>query len=284
VGDDRTSPFDVVKGILSREPTSLPSPRRAKKTKTRTPSNRAHPGGGPAQKPAESLAAAHGPRGEKKGGERHQKALFPGSPLIEPESRTSMMRFLLRIVPSDGDLDSTIRTIRGISSTLGGKAVNPKRVSYGAVEIDVFFGSRADFDLFLATIEPIGRLEFYRDLQAPPQFQPRDEAATEAKSLFNAERFWEAHEVLESQWRVANGDEKRLLQGLILACAAFVHLQKGERSVALGIAKRSLPLLSWHQSNNNNNDHYYYDIDVAALRSKLDEMVRHEGELAVFKL
>ena len=45
--------------------------------------------------------------------------------------------------------------------------------------------------------------------------------------LFNDERFFEAHEVLEALWRRENGTPKPFYQGLIQIAAAFVHLQKG---------------------------------------------------------
>ncbi len=144
--------------------------------------------------------------------------------------------------------------------------MNAKRTSYGALELDVFLPSRQDFELFLAVVEPLGKLEFFKDLQEVPPFLPASEAVAEAVSLFNAERFWETHEVLESLWREAKGDEKLLLQGLILVCAAFVHAQKGEKSVSLGVAKRALALLRWPEAR-------YHGINVEHVRSGLDEMV-----------
>jgi hypothetical protein len=168
------------------------------------------------------------------------------------------------------------RAVRGIASSIGGKAVNAKVTSYGALEMDVFLGSRADFDFFLAAIEPLAKLEFYKDLQEPPVFLPTTQAVTEAVSLFNGERFWEAHEVLESLWRVAEGEEKRVLQGLILVCAAFVHLQKGEMRVALGVAKRSLPLLVWESG-------AYHGISIGPLRGSIEEMVG-DGNLSLLRL
>jgi hypothetical protein len=186
------------------------------------------------------------------------------------------MRFLFRMVLSDTDIAYATSVVRGIASSLGGSAVNPKKTSYGALEMDVFVESRQDFDLFLAAVEPVGRVEFYRDLQEAPTFMPTAEALEEAVSLFNSERFWEAHEVLESKWRVAQGDEKLLLQGLILVCASFVHEQKGKDEVALGVAKRALPLLKWDESR-------YHGIDVASLRLTVADEVA-AGKLSIFRI
>ncbi len=45
--------------------------------------------------------------------------------------------------------------------------------------------------------------------------------------LFNAEKFFEAHEVLEILWRETPGPERDFYQGLIQIAAAFVHVQRG---------------------------------------------------------
>ncbi len=45
--------------------------------------------------------------------------------------------------------------------------------------------------------------------------------------LFNAEKFFEAHEVLEALWRETQGRDRDFYQGLIQIAAAYVHVQKG---------------------------------------------------------
>jgi predicted metal-dependent hydrolase len=45
--------------------------------------------------------------------------------------------------------------------------------------------------------------------------------------LFNAGRFWHAHEAWEEIWLRAVGDEKVFLQGLIQLAAAYHHVQRG---------------------------------------------------------
>ena len=45
--------------------------------------------------------------------------------------------------------------------------------------------------------------------------------------LFNQEKFFEAHEILELRWKQERGKERAFYQGLIQIAAAFVHLQKG---------------------------------------------------------
>jgi len=49
------------------------------------------------------------------------------------------------------------------------------------------------------------------------------EAFARGVELFNARRFFDAHEVWEEIWLPATGHEKRFLQGLIQIAAAFHH-------------------------------------------------------------
>jgi hypothetical protein len=186
------------------------------------------------------------------------------------------VRFLVRALPWVPEREDALYAIRSIAADLGSRVVNPKWTSHGALEVDVFSPSHQDFELFMAAVSPLAKIEFAKDLQEPPVFLPKERAIEEAVALFNGERFWEAHEVLESKWRVEEGDEKRLLQGLILVCAAFVHHQKGEEAVSIGISKRALPLLRW-------SDPTYFGIEVASLRGRLSRMV-DEGALEEFEL
>lgn len=45
--------------------------------------------------------------------------------------------------------------------------------------------------------------------------------------LFNAQRYFEAHEMLEAVWLKATGDRKAFLHGLIQVAAAFHHHARG---------------------------------------------------------
>jgi len=45
--------------------------------------------------------------------------------------------------------------------------------------------------------------------------------------LFNREKFFEAHEILELRWRQEQGEARDYYHGLIQIAATFVHLQKG---------------------------------------------------------
>ena len=49
----------------------------------------------------------------------------------------------------------------------------------------------------------------------------------EGLRLYNAGRFWEAHEALEVVWRAAPEAERSHWQGLIQAAAALLHRERG---------------------------------------------------------
>jgi predicted metal-dependent hydrolase len=46
-------------------------------------------------------------------------------------------------------------------------------------------------------------------------------------SLYNAGRYWEAHEAWERVWRAVPEDEREPWQGLIQAAAAMLHRERG---------------------------------------------------------
>ena len=46
-------------------------------------------------------------------------------------------------------------------------------------------------------------------------------------ALFNAQKFWHAHEAWERDWLAAADPHKQFLQGLIQLAAAYHHVQRG---------------------------------------------------------
>ena len=149
------------------------------------------------------------------------------------------MRFLARFVAPYVERTALLASVRSLARSVGVQARNPKWTSYGALEIDLFSPTKADLDMFLSLMDPLAELEFIRNLNTAPAHKTDEELLSEARELFNEERYWECHEVLEGLWRQKQGDEKRFLQGVILVCAAFVHHQKGEGEVALSVLERS---------------------------------------------
>ena len=173
------------------------------------------------------------------------------------------VRFLVRIAPPSADRENLLASAKLVASELGVQVRNPKWTSHDALEVDLFAASRSDVELALAALEPLGKLEFAHDLSEAPRYRTPEDAVGEARTLFNAERYWESHEVLEGIWRTLEGEEKRYVQGIILVCAAFVHHQKGEDEVGLGVLKRAASQLDYSQG-------IYHGIDVRRLKNSVD--------------
>ncbi len=186
------------------------------------------------------------------------------------------MRYLVRMVQRKDSGEALLPSIRAAAKSVGVDARNPKRTSYGALELDIFAHSKADFETFLAAAEPLGRLEFWRDLNVAPQYKTEEEFFLEARRYFNSERYWECHEVLEGAWRLSSGDEKRYLQGIILVCAAFVHHQKGEDEVALSVLRRAVKQLDFGVP-------CYNGIEVNPLRRRAESIVS-SGRFETFRI
>jgi hypothetical protein len=180
--------------------------------------------------------------------------------MAEHSKKHTTVRFLVRIVPERVGRQDLLSSIKSVASDLGVQTRNPKWTSYGALELDFFASSIGDIELALAALEPLGRLEFAKDLGQAPQYRSPEEAVIDARVLFNAERFWESHEVLEGVWRTLKGEEKQYVQGVILVCAAFVHHQKGEDGVGLGVLRRAERQLDYPWID-------YFGIDIARLKS-----------------
>lgn len=155
------------------------------------------------------------------------------------------LRFLVRLESPARDRDALLTSVRELARSVGVEARNPKWTSHGALELDIFCPSRSDFDLFVSIVRPIAEFDFTKDLSLASPHRTEADLFAEARDLFNAERYWECHEVLEGIWRLKQGDEKSFLQGVILVCAAFVHHQKGEREVALSVLRRSAKQLDF---------------------------------------
>ena len=186
------------------------------------------------------------------------------------------MRYLIRIVPRNGPGDGFLSSVKAVAKSVGVDARNPKWTSYRALELDIFAPSKADFDTFLAAVESLGRLEFWRDLNVAPQYKTEEELFFEARHYFNSERYWECHEVLEGAWRLKNGEEKKYVQGIILVCAAFVHHQKGEDGVALSVLGRAVKQLGFGAPR-------YNGIEVNSLR-RCAERIVSSGRFETFRI
>ena len=137
------------------------------------------------------------------------------------------------------------------------------RVSKKYVEFDTSI-SQSSLDELVEKLSSIGPLDHAKHVIE--EIVEKEQAISEGISYFNNERFWECHEILEGVWKNCNGDEKFLVQGLILVAAGLVHYQKDEDSICISIFNRALEKL---ESSNGK----YHNIDIDKIKKIVNEMI-----------
>ena len=138
------------------------------------------------------------------------------------------------------------------------------RVASQFLELDISIKALSDKNKIssnLSKIAPV--LEIDRIVEK--EFDKK-EAVALARQLFNNEKYWKTHEVLEAVWKITVGEERDLLNGIILVAAALVHYQKGELAICISIMKRALVKLDKSYGK-------YYDIDIESLKRRVTDMV-----------
>jgi predicted metal-dependent hydrolase len=104
----------------------------------------------------------------------------------------------------------------------------------------------------------------------------KEEAIRRAIQLFNDEKYWGAHEVLEGVWKSATGTEKEVLNGIILVAAAFVHDEKDEPEICLSILRRAIKKLD-------SGSNVYHGIDVDRFAALVSEII-NSGRIERFTI
>ena len=137
------------------------------------------------------------------------------------------------------------------------------RISKKYVELDTSI-SQSNLDELIANLSPIGHLDHAKHVVE--EIVEKEQAISEGISYFNNERFWECHEILEGVWKNCDGNEKFLVQGLILVAAGLVHYQKDEDGICISIFNRALEKLE-------NSNGQYYDIDIDKIKQTITEMI-----------
>jgi uncharacterized protein len=92
-------------------------------------------------------------------------------------------------------------------------------------------------------------------------------------ALFNAGRFFDAHEVLEDSWREAprHSPLRRHLQGMVQLAVAFHHQSTGNHVGARSVLERAM-------RNLNGADSAFPDLDLDRLRAELALWRQHLDE------
>ena len=137
------------------------------------------------------------------------------------------------------------------------------RVSSKFIELDISV-HKNNLELLVEKLSSIGKTDNSR-LIIEEEIE-KEQLVKDGVSYFNNERFWECHEALEGAWKQSSGEEKELIQGLILVAAALVHYQKAEDDICLSVLRRALEKL-------NDKSGQYCQINVDAVKQKVIEML-----------
>jgi len=187
-------------------------------------------------------------------------------------------RYLLRIANKDGyspkDVEQVASTIRKI---LGSReSASHFRVATNALEFNMFARDEEELeDRKRRLTQRLFSIVNVKPLDTPVKIVDKEEALAEGVQLFNDERFWECHEVLEQAWHGSKGVERDAIQSIILTAAAFVHYQKGEEEICLSILRRARAKMATANT--------YEKMDFEELVTDIDGILDSE-KIRLFKL
>ena len=102
----------------------------------------------------------------------------------------------------------------------GNIIIRDVRIARRFIEFDVSVFEQEVLDRIVSNaLSPIGEFDSYEIIKE--EDFTREVAIEKARDLFNNERYWRCHEVLENIWKQSEGEEKRLLNGVILVAAGL---------------------------------------------------------------
>jgi uncharacterized protein len=151
--------------------------------------------------------------------------------------------------------------------------VRDTRVSSKYLEFDIS-ADKANLQKILDNLFQIGDIDHAK--QVVEEKKDKEDAIREGIMFFNSERFWECHEVLEGVWKNCDGEEKTLVQGIILVAAALVHYQKDQDKICLSVFERALKKLK-------NASGIYHNINIDNLKNNVKQICASE-KIATFAI
>ena len=178
-----------------------------------------------------------------------------------------LMRYLVRLDNNQAYAPKDVRMLQAKIRELlkPTEKIGNLRVSTTAIELDLF-AAPSDLGRTKSLLEgKISKVVTLRSLESRISTRAEDEALREGIDLFNKERFWEAHEVLEEIWHPATGVDRDTIQGLILTAAALVHYQKDEKTVCVSILGRAQEKLGTLDQ--------FKGLDIRSLRTSIERIL-----------
>ena len=192
-------------------------------------------------------------------------------------NKSSLNRFMLylynkQFLPSDANL--ILKKTRELTQSIE-IIIRDCRISTKFIELDISIPKTYEVDKVLNLLKTISSIK--EVIEVKERHYTKNEAINNAIVLFNDEKYWWSHEALEMIWKESHGEEKQLLNGLILVCAAFVHYQKDEYNVCLSILERSMIKFSTVKKS------IYYGINIDEIKKRITEILQNK-EIVLFKI
>ncbi|NOJ28977.1 MAG: DUF309 domain-containing protein [Nitrososphaeraceae archaeon] len=150
------------------------------------------------------------------------------------------------------------------------------RIANKFLEFDISMSEQIDIN---DIIESMKNISSFKEIVKVEEHLDYDKEGLIKKAiiLFNEEKYWWAHEKLENVWKKSFGDEKILLNGIILIAAAFVHFQKDENDVCLSILNRAFNKLR-------NFEGKYYGIDIDRINDIVNNDILSKKKIFLFRI
>jgi uncharacterized protein len=149
------------------------------------------------------------------------------------------------------------------------------RIAHNFIELDLSLEKKENIDKVLNSLKKISSTK--EIIEVKERHLSKEDAIKRAVVFFNDEKYWWSHEALEMVWKEASGQEKQLLNGLILICAAFVHFQKNENNICFSILERAMvKFLNLKDSN-------YYGININKIKIIIREILENK-KILTFKI
>ncbi len=110
--------------------------------------------------------------------------------------------------------------------------------------------------------------KIYNSMFSPKVANAMEQEIIEGIRLFNARRYFEAHEALEAVWLKATGERKTFLHGLIQVAAAFHHHARGNTAGFRSLLAKGCTKLAPFGAE-------FEGVDLASLRRQLQSWQEH---------
>ena len=179
----------------------------------------------------------------------------------------------LQFLPTDADL--ILKKSRELTNSIEFIIIRDCRIATMFIELDISLEKKENIDKVSNLLKRISSTK--EIIEVKERHLNKAEAINNAIVLFNDEKYWWSHEALEIVWKESKGEEKQLLNGLILICAAYVHSQKNENTICFSILERSMVKFF------NVKDSNYHAINIEKIKKIITQIVENK-KILKFKI